>query len=164
MRTEVKYDIFNIAKRRGQEALIELPRVGRKDNPSIRLKAKDLERIKRGENVKKEAEVYEYAREHPDLCPHVGTVIKIRNQYGVRAKLTVKMVLGGLPATEFELLPMSEQPERLQDSAILAKHAAGCGRPGWVQWADRDAWERYQQLQGRSLRPWEDEVMADETP
>lgn len=151
-----RYDILNVAKSKGQPALIELPRISRKDQPRSRVRA-ELAKQRIQEVIDDEGKFYDYTLEHPELCPPVGTVFYIQNQYGVKAKLTVKMVFRGLPGTSFELLPMSEQPEHLRDSQILTEHIGRAGRPGWVQWADRDAWERYQRQQGRSLRPWEEE-------
>lgn len=93
---------------------------------------------------------YDYALEHPELCPPVGTEFQVCNQYGVRAKIIVKTVIRGLPGTLEEILPASEQPEHLRDSQILAVHTKGLGQPGWVQWADVNTWNLYQQKMGRA--------------
>lgn len=142
----MRHDILSRAKRKGQATLIELPSVRWKDNPLQRVKAKREETQERITRVQSEGEMFEYTFEHPELCPPIGAVIFIVSPYGVKAKLTVKMVFRGLPGTSFELLPMSEQPEHLRDKKLLAIHTEGCGRPNWVQWADTDMWNRWQDI------------------
>lgn len=153
-RFQTKYDILTRMKQRGQNVLIELPRTQRKDRPHTHQIA--LVGKQHREAVAKEGGFYDYAKEHPELCPPVGTVIQIRSQYGVRAKLTVTMILGGLPGTIFELLPLSEQPEHLRNEALLAKHVMDCGRPGWTSWADSHAWRLWQEIKKakRGGRKW----------
>jgi hypothetical protein len=146
MKIAERYDILNRAKQKGQAALIELPRVSRKDNPLPRVKAGRLIAEKVKVEIKKEADFFTYAKEHPELCPPVGTEINIQNEYGVKVRLTVKWIGGGLPATLVEMCPILEQPEHLQDSEILRKQLAGAGRPGWIQWPDTHAWHLWQEL------------------
>ena len=147
-----RYDILNRAKQKGQPALIELPRVNLKDNPLRQRKLQIVEEHRR--IIREDGEVYAYVKKHPELCPPVGTIFYLRNQYGVKAKLTVKMVFAGMPGTTRELFPASEQPEHLRDKAFPLPQTEGIRGPYWVQWADSDAWERYQQQQGKPLKPW----------
>ncbi len=140
-----KYDIQNQAKVKGQGVLVELPRVSGKDNP---LRVKRVEFFeKRRELVAEGGKVFAYAKEHPELCPPMGTVLYMRNEYGVKAKLTVTFVSNGMPGTMAEILPIAEQPEHLRDEALLARHTAGIGRSGWTSWADEHAWRMWQDLQ-----------------
>ena len=151
MKTEDRYDILNRAKNRGQGALLELPRVSRKDNPKSKL-SDEICRQRRAK-IQEESNLYKYALAHPDLCPPVGTEFLLCNQYGIKAKVIVKMVLNGLPGTEFELLPLSEQPEHLRDRDMIAKHIRD-QKLGFTCWADTRIWEMYQKQQCRQTNPW----------
>lgn len=157
MKTEVKYDILSMAKGKGQSALLELPRAKRKDRPKAAV-VDELRKLHRSTVVQSEADMYAYTLAHPELCPPVGTIIQLRNEYGVKAKVTVDMVLRGLPGTILELLPAAEQPEHLRDPVFLEAQAKGAGRPGWTQWADTRAWKDWQKIHGRSTTPWLEEA------
>ena len=139
-----KYDIQNQAKKKGQGVLVELPRISGKNNP-LRVKRVMLVE-KRRELIVEDSKVWDYAKEHPELCPPVGTVMYMRNQYGVKAKKTVTMTFAGMPGTMVEVLPMVEQPEHLREEALLARHTAGIGRPNWTSWADDHAWRMWQEI------------------
>jgi len=158
MKTQAKYDILNRAKCKGQGILLELPSAPLKYRPRSKVKH-ELVKQHREEIVQGEGAFYDYTKEHPELCPPMGTVFYIKNQYGVKAKLTVKLVLNGLPGTEFELLPFSEQPKHLHNPLFLAEQIGGGHWSNWVNWPDGYAWELYQEQQGKPLKPWESGVL-----
>ena len=133
-----------VMKNEKQGVLLEVQKLPNKDNPKYLEFDARVEAYR--ENLK--GKIYDFALEHPELCPPIGTVFYLQNEYGVKAKLTVKMVLRGLPGTEAELLPMTEQLEHLRDSDILAEHMQELGQPGFTHWANTFTWELWQRRNG----------------
>lgn len=139
------YDIINRAARKGQPALLSLPRVALKDNPRRQL-GKIIADERRAKIVEQGA-IYKIARESPELCPPIGTSIFFKNEYGLKIRVTVKMILNGLPGTVTELFPIEDQPEHLRDPDLL-KHYEQLYqiRPNWTRWADESAWYAWQEI------------------
>lgn len=154
MAFNMKYDTLNMAARKGQPALMELPRVELKDN------AKRLDRVKivneHRETVQEQGIIYKYAKEHPELCPPIGAKLLCNDSYGIKFKLVVEGMIEGLPATRFELFPMAEQPEHLRDMNLITIHEPLARWPHWLMWSDTYAWQNYQILVGRSPTPWKE--------
>ena len=108
-----------------------------------------LNSLIRGKEIQKEADLYEFANKHPELCPPIGASLVYISEYGVKKRVTVTMVLGGMPGTKEELLPLSEQPEHLQKSPELwAVQTASIRREKWSCWTDTDFYKDWQKIKG----------------
>lgn len=158
-RIEEHYDILNRAARRGQEPLLSLPRTARKDNPFRQAQIAAVA-AKRAE-IKKQGEIYTNAKAHPELCPPVGAAVYFRNSYGLKIKVTVAMVMNGLPGTITTLFPIEEQPEHLRDPELLAHYAKLEDiRSNWTRWPDENLWREWQKIREQHLENIRDYASA----
>lgn len=106
----------------------------------------------RGREIQKQADLFKFAKEHPESCPPVGASLIYTSEYGVKLKVTVTMVFRGLPGTTDELLPLAEQPEHLQGNPeLLASHTVGIRRKGWTSHADVVFYKDWQRHKGVNI-------------
>ena len=138
-----KWDYFLSQEQKGQYILLEAD----KCRSARRQRARAFLRQCREETLPLEEKMYAFADEHPELCPPVGSYLYYRSQYGVKIKVTVKVIIHDKPGTQVEILPMSEQPEYLRQPELLAQHTRGL-RPSWVRWADMGFYEDWNKLKG----------------